>query len=164
MSHFTQIKTSNQFINPELLIKALNDLGYQNIVYHPKAQDLQDYEQVRGERPKSQAKANIIVPYKGNEQKIHSDLGYIEQDGIYQLVADEMDSSKLTRQFSELQQAYNTHKVEAMIEEVKKTASKLNKGEPQIEIVKQDNRTKIRIAYPADLRRHNQLQQQTLRR
>lgn len=164
MSHFTKIETDNQFTSPELLVTALTKLGYKDVEYFSEAVTLKDYYAVRGKADQTQALANIIVPFSSNQQRCTSDFGYLEVEGKLNLNADSMDTYRLSQELPKLQQAYNQLKVEAMVNNIKETAKTLNKGTPEIELTEDTGKIQVKIAYPADIRRHNQLKQQNIRR
>lgn len=164
MSHFTSIQTSNKLTSPDLLVKALADLGFKDVTAHETPQALADYYQVRGGAARSTQKANVIVPWTSNKTRCSSDFGYLQQGEELLLVADEMDGKRLQNLSAQLQQAYNQHKISAMEAEIIATATKLNKGTPIVERTQVDGKICLKIAYPADIRQQNQQIQQQLRR
>lgn len=164
MSHFTSIETSNKLTSPEVLVKALSDLGFKDVTAYETPQALADYYEVRGQEARSVQTANVIVPWTSNKNRCSSDFGYIQQDEELILVADEMDARRLDALSDRLQQAYNKHQISAMEAEIMATAPKLNKGTPIIERTQTNGKIRLKIAYPADIRTYNQAQQQQLRR
>ena len=165
VSHFTTIKTSNVFTNKKLLSEALSELGYRNVSCVERPQALKDYYQVRGNKLQSQITANVIVPFASNRHKCKSDFGFAEENGELVLVADSMDRYRLNELLPKLQEVYNQKTVVAMKENILATAKTLNKGVPIIEeVISERGAIQLKIAYPADIRRHNQIQQQQIRR
>ena len=155
MSHFTAIQTNNKLTSPEVLAKALTDLGFEDVTVHETPQELADYYQVRGGKARSVQTANVIVPFKSNRNRCSSDFGYLQQEEELVLVDDEMDARRLQNLSNRLQQAYNQHRISAMEAEIMATAPKLNKGVPIIERTQSDGKICLKIAYPADIRRQN---------
>lgn len=158
MSHFSLIATSNKLTSPEVLAKALADLGFEDVTVHETPQALADYYQVRGGQARSTQMANVIVPWTSNKTLCSSDFGYLQQENELVLVADSMDARRLQNLSSQLQQAYNQHQISAMEAEITETAATLNKGTPIIERAEVDGKISLKIAYPADIRRQNQQQ------
>lgn len=159
MSHFSTIKTSNKLTNPEIIIESLQELGWNKVSYHPEAQPLMDFYEARGRKSQSQSAANIIVPWQQNQRRCSSDFGFVENNGEYTLTADEMDTQNLQQQIEQLQKLYNQKTAVRMKANVIKTAKNLNKGIPIIEETEIDGEIQIKIAFPRDIRQHNQLQQ-----
>lgn len=164
MSHFTTIKTSNQFTSPQLLVDALTEAGYADVTYSKEPQKLKDYYSLRGGKAITQAKANVIVPYSSNKRKCMSDFGFLEVNGVYELRADSGDDIRIRGELPRIQQTYNQLKIKAMVDNINLTATALNKGTPQIDISEEEGKTTVKIAFPSDIRRNNQLKQQTIRR
>lgn len=164
MSHFSTIKSNNKITNPELLAESLQELGWNGVIYHLEAQPMQDYYQVRGEKSESQSEANVIVPWQQNKRRCNSDFGFLKQDGEYVLIADEMDTRSLQNRIQELQKLYNQKTAAAMEANVVATAQALNKGTPIVERTEVDGKIQLKIAFSNDIRQHNRLQQQTIRR
>lgn len=156
MSHLTTIEVKGSLSNPLVLQKALANIGFKNVQRYESPQSLRDYYEIRGGRPQSQRKAEVVIPYEDN--KISSDAGFTLQDGKFELVADSMDTSKLNERIAKLQSEYATVNIEEQLKLITQAAKSKNLGEPIVEReLLKDGTTRIKLALPGNIRKTNQL-------
>ena len=158
MSHLTSISTKGKLTNKDILVEALENLGFKGVEAFDTPQKLKDYYEVRGQESQSESTAEVVIPFDRN--RISSDAGFTLKNGEYELVADEMDLYRLRRQLDGLQTHYAEISIAEQLELIAKTAKSKNKGEPIIEReVLADGTVRIKLATPGDIRVANQNRQ-----
>ncbi|MGK7873313.1 MAG: DUF1257 domain-containing protein [Xenococcaceae cyanobacterium] len=103
MSHFTCIKT--QIRNVEALVKALGDVGFNNVEVHETAQHLYGFQ---GDVRPQTAEVIIRRQYIG---RASNDIGFKrQQDGTFKAIISEYDRYKYSQQWlNQLTQRYGYH-------------------------------------------------------
>lgn len=107
MSHFTSIKT--QIKNLEALVKALADVGFNQVEVHETAQPLYGYQ---GDIRPEAAEVIIRRHYIGSAS---NDIGFKQQeDGQFEAIISEYDRYKYSQEWlNELTQRYGYHSLMA---------------------------------------------------
>ena len=103
MSHFTTIRT--QIKNIDFLLKALEDLGFNTVEVHKKAQHLYGFlDDIRPEN------AEVIIRRKFISSA-SNDIGFKKQsDGTFQAIISEYDRFKYSQEWiNNLTQRYGYH-------------------------------------------------------
>jgi hypothetical protein len=103
MSHFTSIKT--QIKNQDALVKALADIGFENLEVHETAQHLYGYQ---GDVREQTAEVIIRRQYIGAGS---NDIGFKQQpDGQFEAIISEYDRHKYSQDWlNGLTQRYGYH-------------------------------------------------------
>ncbi len=103
MSHFTSIKT--QIKNQDALVKALADIGFENLEVHETAQHLYGYQ---GDVREQTAEVIIRRQYIGAAS---NDIGFKQQpDGQFEAIISEYDRHKYSQDWlNGLTQRYGYH-------------------------------------------------------
>lgn len=92
MSHFTSIKT--QIKDKEALVKALADVGFNNIEVHETAKSLYGFQ---GDVRRETAEVIIRRQYIGSSS---NDIGFkLQEDGQYQAIISEYDRHRYNQQW-----------------------------------------------------------------
>ena len=103
MSHFTAIRTEIRDINA--LVKALDDVGFNQVEVHQQAQNLYGYQ---GDVREQMAEVVIRRQHIGQWS---NDIGFKNQsDGTFEAIISEYDRTKYSQQWlNELTQRYGYH-------------------------------------------------------
>jgi hypothetical protein len=111
MSHFTTIRT--QITDTDALIKALADVGFNEVEVHQTAQHLYGYQ---GDQRSQTAEVIIRRQHIGLAS---NDIGFKQQgDGTFEAIISEYDRKKYSQQWLErLTQRYAYHAAVAKLEE-----------------------------------------------
>ena len=109
MSHMTTIET--EFRDEECLLKALKDLGVEDVQKHSTPHQLEGYMGDLREQ-----KAHLVVSREQVNKHLSggssNDFGFLLKDGKYQAVVSEYDKSRWwNAKHGLLTQRYNYHKV-----------------------------------------------------
>lgn len=103
MSHFTVMKT--KIVDQEALVKALMDLGFQEVEVHETAQHLYGY---RGDQRAQTAEVIVRRKYIG---RASNDIGFkLGQNGTYTALISEYDRDQYGQEWlNQLSQRYAYH-------------------------------------------------------
>jgi hypothetical protein len=111
MSHFTTIRT--QITDTDALVKALADVGFDEVEAHQTAQNLSGYQ---GDLRSQTAEVIVRRQHIG---RASNDIGFKRQDdGTFEAIISEYDRKKYSQQWLErLTQRYAYHAAMAKLEE-----------------------------------------------
>ena len=103
MSHFTTLQT--QFVDVDSLIKALSDLGFEDVEVHETAQHLNGW---RGDQRQQTAEVIIRREHIGSAS---NDIGFKQnEDGTFEALISEFDRKKYSTEWlNRLTQRYAYH-------------------------------------------------------
>ncbi len=161
MSHFVSIPLTQAYTNQEVLVKALAELGFQNIQSHSEKVSIRDYYQIRKRKAASRSQAEIVIPFENNQ--LSSDVGFMkDQKEEFQLVADSMDRHHLNNKLRNLPQVYTAFQTEEILATITASANnQTQKGKPIIEQKTLPNgEIQISVAWENEIAATNQVIQQ----